>query len=137
MEKLFSLAVLRSYAGSGSSCNYDWLLEEVCSGSADVGSCNYYLSCLELHLSGGVADLGNLAYSLDVVSCVGRSEELYVVVCAEETFVSVKLDDVRIALASAILKFSFFDRSKSGDILISYVKNNCKRRANGLSLKLR
>jgi len=89
---VFALAILGGYTGAGSTANEDFLFKHIGGAGADVGTGLDDLVGLEAHLAAGVANVGDLAISLDVVAGIDGSLEFNHVVGAEETFVAV-LDD--------------------------------------------
>ena len=86
------LLVLGGDAGAGSTADHDGLSQDVGSGIVDVGTRNDDLAGLELHLTGRVADVSDLTNGLDVVTGVNGSQELDVVISAEQALIAV-LDD--------------------------------------------
>ena len=90
-KRLFAFALLESYAGTAGAADNDGRVEKIRRGGVDITAGDYYLACLEYHLAGGVAYGYDLAVSFDVIAGIDGSEELDVVVSAEQSLVAVEL----------------------------------------------
>lgn len=87
-----SLTILRSDAGAGSAADENFLFKNIGCGIGDVGASLDDFVSLKAHLARSIANVGNLAVSLDIIASVDGGFELDHVVGAEETFITV-LDD--------------------------------------------
>lgn len=89
---LYALAVLGGDAGTVRTADDDGLLKELGSGSADVAAGTDDLAGLKAHGAAGVANALYLTDSLDIVAGINGGKELYLVIRAEQAFVTVIAD---------------------------------------------
>ena len=90
---LFALFVYGHHAGSRCSANNDGFLKEIACGVVNIGARNNNLACFKAHLAGAVADMGDFAVCFDIVAGIDGCYEFDHVICFEQAFIAVALDE--------------------------------------------
>ena len=92
LDLLAALTVLDDHAGAGRTADHHGLSQNIAGRIVDVGTGRDDFLGDEGHLAGGVADIGDLAGSLDIIAGMNGSHELDFVISLEQALVAVVHD---------------------------------------------